>query len=62
MISSATEGERGRPDSDRAAEVVAELLAKERFRLPEETTRELERAALKEAEPFGMRALPSLPD
>jgi trimethylamine--corrinoid protein Co-methyltransferase len=52
----------GRPDRERAREVVEELLAREPFRLPEETCSAIDRAVLRGAEPFGLQSLPRLPD
>ncbi|HEU4401573.1 MAG TPA: trimethylamine methyltransferase family protein [Candidatus Polarisedimenticolia bacterium] len=60
--SSAIPGGGGPTDYERAQGIVRELLAKERFRLPETTVRELDRLVLKEAAEFGMEKLPVFPD
>ncbi len=52
----------GRPDRERAAGVVAELLARESFRLPDATVREMERVVLAEGKEFDLTSLPALPD
>jgi trimethylamine--corrinoid protein Co-methyltransferase len=59
---SAVPGGGGPTDYERARDVVRELLARERFRLPEETLRELDRVVLKGASAYGMEALPAFPD
>lgn len=59
---SAPSGGGGRTDYERASEVVRQLLARERFRLSDATTRELRRVVLRHAEPFGLAALPQEPD
>src|SRR5882672_5764958 len=55
---SAPIGGGGPSDYERARDVVAALLAKERFRLPETMVRELDRVVLANARQFGMEALP----
>ena len=52
----------GRPDRERAVEVVEELLARDPFRLPDDAVRALDQVVLRGAQPFGMRSLPRLPD
>jgi trimethylamine--corrinoid protein Co-methyltransferase len=52
----------GRPDRERAREVVAELLAREPFRPPDESARAIDAAVLRAARPFGLASLPRLPD
>jgi len=60
--SSAIPGGGGRSDYERAQDIVKELLAKERFQLPEDKVRELDRLVLKEAAEFGLEKLPVFPD
>lgn len=52
----------GTPDRERAREVVEELLARDRFRLPDETCDAIDQAVLRGAEPFGLTSLPRLPE
>jgi trimethylamine--corrinoid protein Co-methyltransferase len=59
--SSAPQGGGGPSDYQRARGIVKELLAREPFRLPETTVRELERVVLSHSREFGMEALPALP-
>jgi trimethylamine--corrinoid protein Co-methyltransferase len=60
--SSAPVGGGGPSDYERAGKVVQDLLARERFALPEPVLRELDRIVLQDARPFGLEALPALPD
>lgn len=60
--SSAIPGGRGASDYERAQETVRDLLARERFQLPDEKVRELDRVVLREAAEFGMETLPVFPD
>ena len=57
---SARQGGGGPTDYERAGAVVKDLLAKEPFRLPEETVRALDAVVLREAREFGMETLPAL--
>lgn len=57
--SSAPPGGGGIPDYERAKTVVADLLAKEPFRLPGEKVRALEELVLREAREFGLETLPA---
>jgi trimethylamine--corrinoid protein Co-methyltransferase len=59
---SAKVGGGGPTDYERASRVVEELLAKERFALPEPMLRELDRVVLQDARQYGLEALPALPD
>ena len=59
---SARVGGGGPSDYERASRVVQELLAKERFALPEPMLRELDRVVLQDARQYGLEALPVLPD
>jgi trimethylamine--corrinoid protein Co-methyltransferase len=58
---SAPPGGGGPSDYQRARGIVRDLLAREPFRLPEATVRELDRVVLSQAREFGMQALPALP-
>ncbi len=58
---SAAPGGGGRSDYERATEAVQALLARDRFQLPENVVRELDRVVLQDARRFGMDALPDLP-
>jgi trimethylamine:corrinoid methyltransferase-like protein len=60
--SSAIPGGGGPTDYVRAREIVRELLGKERFGLPEDKARELDRVVLSQAREFGLEALPAFPD
>ncbi|MFQ5878038.1 MAG: trimethylamine methyltransferase family protein [Acidobacteriota bacterium] len=59
--SSAPPGGRGPSDYERAREVVRDLLARQRFRLPEDKAREIERVVLREGAQFGLETLPAAP-
>ena len=59
---SARPGGHGPSDYQRAQEVVRALLGKERFRLADDTVRELDRIVLEPAREHGMQALPVFPD
>jgi trimethylamine--corrinoid protein Co-methyltransferase len=60
--SSGRSGGGGPSDYERAQEVVSELLAKDRFQLPEDKAREIDRIVLREAAEFGVKKLPPVPD
>ena len=59
---SAPQGGHAPTDYERAQGIVRELLARERFRLPEDKVRALDDVVLKGANQFGMEALPAFPD
>jgi trimethylamine--corrinoid protein Co-methyltransferase len=60
--SSGVPGGGGPSDYQRAHEVVRELLARDRFQLPEDKVREIERIVLRESAEFGVKQLPPFPD
>jgi trimethylamine--corrinoid protein Co-methyltransferase len=60
--SSGRPGGGGSSDYERAQEIVRDLLARERFHLPEDKVRALDGVILREAREFGLEALPAFPD
>ena len=60
--SSAPQGGGGATDYQRAQGIVKELLAKDRFQLPEDKVREIDNVILKDGSKFGLEKLPVFPD